>query len=448
MAKYIGKRLSSSQLIILGFLFVIIIGCLLLMLPCSTREAAGASFIDALFTAVSSTCVTGLTVHDTGVYWSAFGQTVILIMIQVGGMGVVTIGILIARFSGKKIGLMQRSTMQESIAAPQLGGMVRLTVFILKSTLAIELIGAVALFPRFYKDFGFLKGILYAVFHSISAFCNAGFSLMGIKNQSESLTYYSADVVVNIVIMCLIVIGGIGFLTWDDIKTNKFRFKRYKMQSKVVLTLSAILIILPALYFFFFEFSKSAWDSVPIGEKILNSLFQSVTTRTAGFNTIDLTKLSETGLLVMIILMLIGGSPGSTAGGMKTTTVAIFFALAFSVFSKNSDSHLFGRRFADEAIKKAATIFLMYIVLMLTGTIIISYAEGLPVLSCLFETASAIGTVGLTLGVTENLSLLSKIILIILMFLGRVGGLTIIFATFNDKHRNISKLPQEKITVG
>ena len=437
------KHITSFQIIILGFLSLIILGSILLMLPVSTSDGKGAVFSDALFTSTSAVCVTGLVTHDTATYWSMFGQSVILALIQIGGMGIVTVAVSVAAFSGRKIGLMQRSTMQEAVSAHHLGGIVRLTKFILKITVCIELVGAALLLPAFIRDFGIMKGIWYALFHSVSAFCNAGFDLMGVKEPFSSLTSYSSQPFFNFTVMALIIIGGIGFLTWEDIKNNKLQVRHYRMQSKVILTVTGILIILPALYFFFFEY-----QSLPLGERILTSLFQSVTPRTAGFNTTDLASFSETGQMLIILLMLIGGSPGSTAGGMKTTTIAVLVSSALSVFRKKENTHLFKRRIPENTVKSAATIFLMYIVLFISGGMIISRLENIPLLPSMFETASAIGTVGLSLGNTAQLGIVSQSILIVLMFFGRVGGLTLIFAAMKEIETNTSRYPQEKITVG
>ena len=437
------KHITSFQIIILGFLSMIVLGSLLLMLPFATQDGKGAVFSDALFTATSAVCVTGLILRDTATYWSIFGQSVILFLIQIGGMGIVTVSVAVAAFSGRKIGLMQRSTMQEAVSAYHVGGIVRLTKFILKISVCIELMGAVLLLPPFIRDFGVPKGLFYSLFHSVSAFCNAGFDLMGVKEPFSSLTSYSSQPFVNVTVMALIVIGGIGFLTWEDIKNNKLCFRNYRMQSKVILTVTGILILLPALYFFFFEYSE-----LPLGERVLSSLFQSVTTRTAGFNSTDLTSFSETGQMMMILLMLIGGSPGSTAGGMKTTTVVVLVASALSVFRKREQTQMFKRRIPDETVKSAATVFLMYIVLFLGGGMMISQLENLPLLTTLFETASAIGTVGLSLGITSQLGMVSQFILIMLMFFGRVGGLTLIFAALTGTETNASNYPQERITVG
>lgn len=440
--------MSSSRIILLGFLLVIALGTLLLMLPIATQNREGASLTDALFTATSSVCVTGLVVQNTATYWSYFGQAVIISLIQVGGMGVVTLAVAIAMFAGRKIGLMQRSTMQEAISAPKVSGIVKLTSFILKGVFIIEFLGAVAMYPVFARDVGWLKGIWYAVFHSVSAFCNAGFDIMGTEVEFSSLTMYASNAVINITIMALIVIGGLGFLTWDDIKTHRLHIRKYRMQSKVIFTVTAALIIIPAAFFFFYEFSRPEWGELSIGERLLRSFFQSVTPRTAGFNTVDLTALSEPSQVITIVLMLVGGSPGSTAGGMKTTTIAVMIMTAIAVFRRNDDAQLYGRRIPSETVHQAAAIFLMYVVLFLTSGIIISCVDGLPVMTAFFETASAVGTVGLSLGATPDMSVISQLILVALMIFGRVGGLTLIFAAWSVNKHGVSKLPQEKITVG
>ncbi len=437
------KQLSSAQIIIIGFAAVILFGALLLTLPIATQDGQGATFADGLFTATSAVCVTGLIVRDTATYWSTFGQMIILMLIQIGGMGVVTIAVALAVLSGRRIGLRQRSLMQESISAPKMGGIVRLTGFIIRMTFIFELIGASIMAPVFCKEMGFLKGIWYSVFHSISAFCNAGFDLMGTRQQYSSLTYYITNPAINIAIMGLIIIGGIGFSTWEDFATHKLHFKRFRMQSKIILVATALLISLPTVYFFFFEFG-----GMPLGQRIWASLFQAVTPRTAGFNTADLTLLSETGVFIMIILMLVGGAPASTAGGMKNTTLAVMLSTAMSVFSRKEHTQFFGRRIDHETVRTAGTIVTMYITMFVTGGLIISTIEGLPLLTCLFETASAVGTVGLTLGITPELSMISRSILIILMYLGRVGGLTLVFATLVGNKNTTARLPQEKLTVG
>lgn len=443
LIRFLRDRLSSFQMIILGFLMVIVIGALLLMCPVSVKDGSGASLEDALFTSTSAVCVTGLVVKDTAGYWSVFGQAVILVLMQVGGLGIISIAAFIAIISGRKISLFQRSMIQDSISAHQIGGVVKLTGFVIKTALMIELTGALLLLPGFCKRYG-LKGIWMSVFHSVSAFCNAGFDINGDKTGSfSSLTHFSSDPGIVIPISLLIIIGGIGFLTWNDISVNKLHFNRYHMQSKVVLVTTGILIIVPMLLLFMYEYNEG-----PLRERILLSLFQAVTPRTAGFNTADITNMSGVGHMLLVSLMLIGGSPGSTAGGMKTTTLAVLVADALAVFQRKKGVQMFGRRVEEETVKIAATLFMMYITIPMIATAIISLIDKVPVEACLFETVSAIGTVGLSLGITASLSPVSHLILILLMFLGRVGGLTLIYAAVNTKKADVARRPVEKIIVG
>lgn len=436
-------RISAFQTIILGFICVILIGTVLLMLPCSTKENICTSFHDALFTAVSAVCVTGLIVKDTGSYWSTFGQTIIILLIQIGGLGVVTIAVVFAMLSGKKISLMQRSTMQSSISAPKVGGIVRLTRFIVIGTLVIEGIGAVCMAPTFVTQYG-VHGVWMSVFHSISAFCNAGFDILGTKKQPfVSLMHYANSPVINIVIMSLIVIGGIGFLTWDDIYQHHLHFKKYRLQTKIVLMTTVLLITLPALFFYVYDF-----QNLGLKDGLLAAFFQSITTRTAGFNSVDLTKMSELSKAMMTVLMLIGASPSSTAGGMKITTFVILLTNCIAVFRQQEETDLFSRKIGMQVIRNAATIFIMYLFLCVFGAVLISLKDGFTLGECLFETASAVGTVGLTLGITTKLSCFSQNILIMLMFLGRVGGLTLIYATHKKTSKAYLKMPEEIVTVG
>ena len=332
--------------------------------------------------------------------------------------------------------------MKDAISADRVGGIPKLTAFILKLTLIFETLGSFILYPVFSKEYGTTDGWGYAIFHSVSAFCNAGFDLMGSHGDFSSLCPYKDNIVVNLMIMVLIVCGGLGFITWKEISVNTWKWQRYSLQSRSVLFMTVFLIVIPAVYFYFIEF-----EQLPLCERILSSFFQSVTTRTAGFNTQDLNNLNDNGKMIMILLMLIGGAPGSTAGGMKITTIIVLVASAFSTFRDNDITSLFRRTIKNEIIKKAAALFFMYSVLFISAAMIISQTEKLPILSCLFETASAIGTVGLTLGITPTLSLLSKAILIFLMFFGRVGGLTIIFAAITYKP-SLGEYPSEDISVG
>lgn len=436
-------RLSSFQIIILGFAGVILVGALLLMLPLASAEGYVTPFPKTLFTATSAVCVTGLVVEDTGSYWSVFGQAILLVLIQVGGLGVVTVAVFFVMLSKRKISLMQRSTMQDAISAPKVGGIVRLTKFFLRGTFLIELLGALVMLPVFCRDYGW-SGVWMAVFHSVSAFCNAGFDLLGQSGSPyPSLTGYAADPVINLTIMLLIVLGGIGFLTWDDVWENRLHIRRYRMQSKVILVTTLCLILLPALFFFLADYS-----TLPIGKRLLASFFQAVSPRTAGFNTMDLTAMTEASRAIMILLMLVGGSPGSTAGGMKTTTLAVLLANAVATFRRRESPQFFGRRVGSGAVKTAATILSMYLMLFFGCGLFISSYEALPLSTCLYETASAVGTVGLTLGITPQLHLPSQLLLILLMYLGRVGGLTLVYAAMSSREPSVAKLPLEKITVG
>ena len=406
------KKMSSFEMIAFGFAGVILLGAIILMLPISSSAGVVTPFDKTLFTATSAVCVTGLVVVDTGSYWSAFGQAVILLLIQTGGLGVITVVASFSMVSGRKISLMQRSTMQDAISAPKVGGIVRLTKFILQGTFLIELIGAILMLPVFCRDYGW-KGIWMSVFHSVSAFCNAGFDILGTTEQTfPSLTGYIANPLINIVIMLLIVIGGIGFLTWDD-------------------------------FFFLSDFAGFS-----MGKRILASFFQSVTLRTAGFNTADLGAMNDSSKAIMILMMLIGGSPGSTAGGMKTTTIAVLILNAFATFGREPETEVFGRRFDNTVVKNAATIAILYFFLFFAGGIAISQIEHVALSDCLFETASAVGTAGLTLGITTELGLVSHLILVVLMYLGRVGGLTLIYAAISVKIQSGAKRPLDKITVG
>lgn len=437
------KHMSSSQMIILGFAAVILTGAVLLALPVSAKSGEATPFLDCLLTATSAVCVTGLVVYDTAVHWTVFGQAVILILIQIGGMGVITVASALSIAAGRKISLMQRSTMQDAVSAPHLGGIVRFTGFILKGIVIIEVLGAAVMAPVFIGDYGVGKGIWMAVFHSVSAFCNAGFDIVDNGIAFDSLMSYASDPVINLAVIMLVIIGGLGFLTWQDIYTNGIHIGRYRMQSKVILSLTGALITLPALYFFFFEM-----NGLPMRERVLGSLFQAVMPRTAGFNTLDLNGISESGQMITSLLMIIGGAPGSTAGGMKITTFAVMISAAAAVFRRRQNGRFFGRRIDDETVKNAATVFLMYITLFIAGGMLISKIEGIPIMACLYESASAVGTVGLSLGITPELGPVSKIILIMLMYVGRVGGLTLIFATLPATKNTLSRLPLEKIAVG
>ncbi len=437
------RNLSASQIILFGFAAIILTGAALLMLPISSADHTSCPPADALFTATSAVCVTGLVVRDTWLTWSGFGQAVILLLIQAGGMGVILVVSGVMILSGKRIGLRERSTVQDSISAPSSGGIIRLARFILTVIIISEMVGALLLFPVFAKDYGVLKGAWFSVFHAISAMCNAGFDLMGAHGEYSSLAYYAANPLVNFVIAGLIIWGGLGFLTWKDIFTKGRRLDRYSLQSRLIISMTATLIIIPTIMFFILEFTKG---SVP--ERFLYSFFCAVTPRTAGFATVDMNVLSEAGQMLVIALMLTGGAPGSTAGGMKVTTLGVILLSVRAVFHREKDTNFQNRRIEDGTIRNAMCVCMMYLFLFLAAGMAISRIENLPLLECLFESASAIGTVGLSLGITPTLSLASKLILIVLMYLGRVGGLTMVYALIPQLHSGNARRIPENVTVG
>ncbi|MCD2493281.1 Trk family potassium uptake protein [Lacrimispora sp. NSJ-141] len=442
-------RASPMKIIIAGYFFIILLGAGLLCLPISIKAGESlTSFSDALFTATSATCVTGLVRFDTYTHWSFFGQLVILLLIQVGGIGFMTFAIYAVSMTKKKIGLTTRVIMQNAISAPQVGGIVRMTRFILFGTFLIEGTGAVLLSLYFCPRLGFFEGIWYGIFHSISAFCNAGFDLMGKREPFSSLTTIGGNWYVNGIIMLLIIIGGLGFFVWRDLANNRFSLKKLRLHSKLVLVVTAGLIVFGALLLFVFEQGNADFVQMPFSQKGLSAIFQSVTARTAGFNSMDLAKMTQSSQFLLICLMLIGGSTGSTAGGVKTTTLAVFMVSIVSTMRQKKNMEVFGRRLDDGVIRLATCIFSMYLILSLTVAMALSSIEGIPLLTALFESASAVGTVGLTLGVTTGLGMVSKCLIMFLMFVGRVGSVTILVALASEKNRTVSKLPLEKIQVG
>lgn len=439
-------KLSKMQLIALGFALLILGGALLLTLPISSKDGTFTPFLSCLFTATSASCVTGLIMVDTYTHWSIFGQIVILVMIQIGGLGFMSFGVLLSLLMHRRIGLKERNLISESLNAMQIGGIVGFVKRILIGTLMIEGIGAVLLSIRFIPEFGIINGIYYGVFHAISAFCNAGFDLMGRFEEFSSLTRYSGDWLINLTIMSLIVIGGIGFLVWDDVYKNKLHFRRYHVHSKIVLITTAVLIVGGTLLFAVFERENAA--NMGAGERFLTAMFDSVTPRTAGFNTTDTAALTESSKLLSIILMFIGGSPGSTAGGIKTTTIVVFVLYMRASMMRTRGCNIFNRRISDDAIKKASAVLCINLALVLGAVMFICTIQPLDMRDVLFEAMSAMGTVGMTTGITRSLLPISQIIIIILMYCGRIGSLS--FALSFTERRKISpiELPEEKILVG
>lgn len=442
------KTLTYPQLIALGYLVLITIGTLLLSLPISSRNHASVGFISALFTATSATCVTGLVIADTYTQWSLLGQLIILLLIQIGGLGFMTIVTLFSFLLKRKIGLKERGLLRESVNTMYVGGIVRMIKKILIGTLLFEGLGVILLSIRFVPRMGLAKGIYNGIFHSVSAFCNAGFDLMGRYGKYSSLTSFSDDAVVCLTVIMLIIIGGIGFFVWEDITKNKLHFRKYQLHTKIVLSMTAILIISGTLGIYIFE-SGNLLSEMPLGEKITASVFAAVTPRTAGFNTVDTAALTPAAKLLTMLFMFIGGSPGSTAGGIKTVTLAVILISLWSSLRNTKWDNIFGRRLEDNALKRASAVVTVNLILTLSAAFFISTTDtALPLNDILFECLSAIGTVGLSTGVTGTLNTFSLVILTLLMYSGRVGSVS--FALLFTEHRAPSSVqnPAEKINIG
>ena len=416
------KRRTNVEIIALGFAIVILVGTFLLLLPVSSDHT---DFLDALFTATSATCVTGLVVYDTATHWTLFGQIVILLLIQIGGLGFITIGVFLATYLKKKISLRQRGLIEESVNSLKLAGGVKLVKHIIKGTFLFEGIGAIILSLVFIEDFGLLKGIYLGIFHAISAFCNAGFDILGIIEPYGSLTPYASNIIVNITIMALIIIGGLGFIVWQDIYEKGFKFKKYLLQTKIVLIMTIILIVVGAVLFYLFECQNS-----------LSSLSQ------------EEMILASTSLLMMF-LMFVGGSPGSTAGGIKTTTFAVLTIFVYATMTNKSEANAFNRRFDSKTIKKACSVFLInFIFIFISAIALFDMQPQLPMQDVFFEIFSALGTVGISTGITRQLTMLSKIVIVLLMYCGRVGSLTLALSLSRKKKISNCKNPVEKIAIG
>lgn len=441
------NRLTGTQWIAVGFLIIILCGTLLLMLPVSSREPGGTDALSALFTATSATCVTGLVVVDTYQHWSLFGQLVIIVMIQVGGLGFVTIGMSILLMMGKKIGLADRGLLKDSVNALEIGGIVRLTKLIVKGTLLIEGLGAVLFSVRFIPEFGLAEGIYYGIFHSISAFCNAGFDLMGRFEAYSSLTRYADDWLVNLTAVILILTGGLGFVVWRDLYRNRLHFRKYTLHTKMVLTALAVLVVVPTILFWILE-----RDGVLAGlngsGRFLGSLFAAVTPRTAGFNTTDVAGMGDAAKLLTLVLMLIGGNPGSTAGGVKTTTVMVLLFYIVSMIQRRDGVNIYGRRLEDGMIEKAAVVFTLTLSMAVTGSFLICAVDGLPLSDVFLETFSAVDTVGMTTGITRETGVFSRIVLILLMYCGRIGSLSFALAFTDKRQKSGIRQPMERINIG
>ncbi|RKJ05859.1 Trk family potassium uptake protein [bacterium D16-54] len=443
----VRSHLTQTQFIAYGFLGMILMGSLLLMLPISSRTREASSFLNCLFTATSASCVTGLVAYDTWSHWSLFGQLVVLTMIQIGGLGFVTIGVFLSIVLRRKIGLKERGLMQESVNTLEIGGVVRLAQKIIIGTAIFEGTGAVLLAIRFIPQFGLARGIYYGIFHSVSAFCNAGFDLMGCQGPYSSLVNYYNDWLVNLTVMSLIVIGGIGFIVWEDLNRHGLHFRRYMLHTKIVLLTTFALLFGSAWLFYRFE-ENNLLTGMDTSGKILTSLFSAVTARTAGFNTVDTGALTDASKMLTVILMFIGGSPGSTAGGVKTTTIIVMYLHLWSSIQRTYGVNAFGRRLEDDVLKRASAIFMINLTLALGAALFIMATQQFPVMDVLFESFSAIGTAGMTTGITRDLNSWSRLVIVFLMYCGRVGSLS--FALSFTQRKKVARIQQPvgQITIG
>ena len=441
-------KLSHVQIIALGFLLMIALGTALLMLPCASADGRSAPFREAFFTATSASCVTGLVLRDTATAWTPFGHAVILLMIQLGGLGFMTVATLFYLLLNKRMGLRQREIMVESINTTQIGGIMKLSRLILLGTFTLELLGALLLAIRFIPMFGFGKGLWYGIFHSVSAFCNAGFDLLGsLGGKFCSMVPFRDDLYVNLVLMGIITVGGLGFLVWEDLLHNGFRWRRYRLHTKLVLVISAILTFGGAFLILLLELNATGTD-LPFGGKVLTALFASVSARTAGFNTVDLAVQTDATKLVTCLLMLVGGSPGSTAGGVKTVSVAAIVLFGIASFRGQDAPTVFGRRIPEEARRKACNVLFFNAGLALLAAVILCGTQGFDLADVLMETFSAISTVGSTVGITRELSPFCSYVVIALMYLGRVGSVSFAVALLEKKAQPPVRYPEESIIVG
>ena len=442
------------QFLSLGYLIVIIAGSLLLFLPFATKDGQSTTYINALFTSTSATCVTGLVPYDTNTHWSLFGQIVIIILIQTGGLGFMTFVSVLFNLLGRHMGLYERKALMQSAGEGRLSGIRRLVRRIFIGTAIFEGLGAIFLSIRFIPDFGVGKGIYYSVWHSISAFCNAGFDLMGGVFGEEtfvSFTHYAADPVVSLTIAFLIIIGGLGFCVWGDIVDNKGNVKKFRLHTKVVLLVNTLMLLASTLLFLLFERNNPTYGRFSTGEKWLVAFFNATTPRTAGFNTIDLNSLSDSGYLLTIMLMFIGGSSGSTAGGIKISTLAVILMGMVAVFRGRKDINIGKKRVEYSLVNQALAIFVSCLIIVMTATLLICAIEpdaSASFRQVLFETVSALGTVGLSLSLTPILSTASKCIIIFLMYAGRVGILTLALAFGESRKSSEVKKPLDALLIG
>lgn len=439
-------KLKGVQILALGFILVILIGALLLTLPIATTSGESTNFLDALFTSTSAVCVTGLIVVDTGTYWNMFGQTVIMILIEIGGLGFMSFTTLIAIILGKKITLRERLILQDAMNTFNIQGLVKMVKYVLVFTVSVQFFGALLLSTQFVPQYGIVKGMFYSIFHSISAFCNAGFDILG---NFSSLTSYNSNVVVIMVISALIIIGGLGFTVWSELYNSK-SLRKVSLHSKMVILMTTILVLGGTVLMFLFEHNNvNTISNMSFIDKVMNSFFASVTPRTAGFNSIPTDGMTTAGQFLTIILMFIGGSPGSTAGGIKTTTIGILIVTVICVIRGREDSEVFKRRFNKDLVYRAFTLLFIGVGLVIVVTMLLSYTEkGASFMALFYETVSAFGTAGLSLGLTSELSSVGRVLIIIMMYLGRVGPLTVVLSITKKKVSSGVKYPEGKILIG
>ncbi|HAN09282.1 MAG TPA: Trk family potassium uptake protein [Clostridiales bacterium] len=450
---------SPTQTLVLGFLAIIFLGASLLSLPIAASSGIGTKFLDALFTSTSAVCVTGLVVVNTLEHWSIFGQLVILVLIQIGALGFMTFLALIFILIGRKTTLRERLVMKEALNQNDMQGIASMIKNIVKLTFIVELIGALILCFVMIPEFGLINGIYKAVFHSISAFCNAGFDIIG----NSSLIPYNSSIVVNITIMILIVLGGLGFTVWTDLITSikskvvekysvRIILKRLSLHTKLVLIMTGVLIVFGTLFIYMYEYDNvQTMKNLSEQDKVISAFFQSITARTAGFNTIPLDTMNTATQIIMIILMFIGGSPSGTAGGIKTVTLGVLILAIMSEIKGKEKVEVFNKTISNGAIKRALTVVVIGLAIVMTATLMLTITEKFSFMEVLFESVSAFATVGLTLGITPGLTAIGKIILITEMFVGRLGPMTIAIALLlrnkNEKNNSIN-YPEEKIIVG
>ena len=440
-------KVEYIHLIVLGYLIAIFAGTLLLVLPMSLQSGRIGNFWDSLFMATSSVCITGLSVVDISLHYSLFGQIVILLMIQVGGIGFMTFIAVFLLFLRRKLDFAKRRILVESMGLLKFSGIAKLVKRILCVTFVYEALGALLLSFSFVPRFGFAQGVYFAIFHSISAFCNAGFDLIG-AGSAQSLSSFSTQPFVAVVIGALIVVGGLGFLVWDDLITHRLNFKKYSLHTKLVLTTSAVLVVFGWFAFFLFEYNSSL-SGFGLRDKIFVSLFHSISPRTAGFYMVQLTDMSSGGKILTMILMFVGGSSGSTAGGIKTTTLVILLLNFLRTPRATKGVFVFKRKIDDNAIKQASALVTVYFVLLISGMMLLSFAEKVSLGSIVFEVLSALSTAGMSFdNTTMTISLFSRFVIILLMLIGRVGCVAFVFGMMGKKNNPLIDRLCEKVQIG